>query len=410
MKHIITIVGTSLFTNYMQPEVGRILDKKYNDISYYLKRYGNYPADRLIDKKKAQEMNSPRNKIEETIKKKWLTGIERVRRDGQWEWKTGNNKSSNIDASAEITSIRKIIDDLKENIEVHLITTDTVSSVIAAGIIAGFLPEIIPGIKVHYQQEIYKGGEKAGSVCADLQVTDRDKFARDGLRRLVDKVDWLVASLGKENLAINITGGYKAVIPYLTIIAQIYNLPIYYVFEDTDSLLKIPHIPIDVDWNIFNKYTDEFNILDKEGIVNSNQFNYQFITECASCLDIVSNEIVLSPMGQILYKRFQRQLFVFYAPDEVWKQIGEQKDIYRILEDKFRFRDTREKKTEIKGEHRVYDDGDNPNRIYYFEEDGRIYIYATFQDHEQAKEFIETKIDREKIKYSAKRRKINLEV
>ena len=330
MKHIITIVGTSLFTNYMQPEVRRILDKKYNDVSEYLERYGNFPTDGLIDKMKAQEMNSSRNKIEETIKKKWLTGIERVCRDGQWEWKTANNGSSNVDASAEITSIRKIIDDLKEDIEVHLITTDTVSSVIAAGIIAGFLPEIIPGIKVYYQQEIYEGGEKAGSVIADLQVTDRDKFARDGLRRLVDKVDWLVASLGRENLAINITGGYKAVIPYLTIMAQIYNLPIYYVFEDTDLLLKIPHIPVDVDWNIFNKYTDEFNILEKEDIVNSKQFDYQFRTDCASCLDIDGNDIALGPMGQILYKRLQSQRFVFYASDEVWKQIGEQKDIYRI--------------------------------------------------------------------------------
>ena len=100
---------------------------------------------------------------------------------------------------------------------------------------------------------------------------------------------------------------------------------------------------------------------------------------------------------------------MLYASDEVLERINEQKDIYRILEDKFRFRDTREKKTEIKGEHRVYDDGDNPNRIFYFEEDGRIYIYATFQDHEKYEEFINTKIDREKIKNSAKRRKIYLE-
>src|SRR5690554_3579941 len=117
MKHIITMVGTSLFANYMQPEVRKTLDKKYSDIRQYLDRYGDFTADVLIDKKKAQEMNSPRNKIEETIKKKWLTGIERVRRDGQWEWKTSNNGSSNVDASAEITSIRKIIDDLKEDIE-----------------------------------------------------------------------------------------------------------------------------------------------------------------------------------------------------------------------------------------------------------------------------------------------------
>lgn len=410
MKHIITMVGTSLFANYMQPEVRKTLDKKYSDIRQYLDRYGDFTADVLIDKKKAQEMNSPRNKIEETIKKKWLTGIERVRRDGQWEWKTSNNGSSNVDASAEITSIRKIIDDLKEDIEVHLITTDTVSSVIAARIIAGFLLKIIPGIKVHYQQEIYEGGEKAGSIIADLQVTDRDKFARDGLRRLADKINQLVANHGRENLVINITGGYKAVIPYLTIMAQIYELPIYYVFEDTDSLLKIPHIPIDIDWDIFNKYTDEFNILDKDNIVNSRQFDYQFKTDCASCLDIDGNEIALSPMGRILYKRFQSQRFVFYAPDEAWKQIGEQKDIYRILEDKFRFRDTRDKKTEIKGEHRVYDDGDNPNRIFYFEEDGRIHIYATFQNHDRYKETINTKIDRDKTKSSAKRREIKLEV
>jgi hypothetical protein len=86
---------------------------------------------------------------------------------------------------------------------------------------------------------------------------------------------------------------------------------------------------------------------------------------------------------------------LFYTPDAVWEEIQPQPDILRIFRGKFSNVQIQKSKTETKAElegeeykHLVYDDGNNNNRIYYFQEKGRIYVYKTFENEEDAKKFI----------------------
>ncbi|MDY6991414.1 MAG: hypothetical protein SVR94_02245, partial [Pseudomonadota bacterium] len=210
-----------------------------------------------------------------------------------------------------------------------------------------------------------------------------------------------------DNAVINITGGYKAMIPYLTILGQVNKVPVRYIFEDTDTLIEIPLLPLTIDNSLFEKYEREFYLIEEETSLNK-QNHYQFVEEAASCLEIDDTGVTLNSLGLVLWDKYKSRYFFFYASDDVWKEIQSQEDIKRILKTKFGDKDSRQNKTEIKGEHFVYDDGDNNNRIYYFDEQGTVYIYKTFQSEERAKAVINTSLDRNTEVKKAKLRKIEL--
>ena len=56
------------------------------------------------------------------------------------------------------------------------------------------------------------------------------------------------------DILFNISGGYKATIPYLTMLAQINGADIYCIFEDTEELITIPPVPITIDMELFDEY------------------------------------------------------------------------------------------------------------------------------------------------------------
>ena len=78
---------------------------------------------------------------------------------------------------------------------------------------------------------------------------------------------------------INISGGYKAIIPYMTIFAQLYGIQSVYIYEDSSSLITIPSLPIQIDWAFaeeyypylsdpkLNKDKDKLNYLQQKGLL-----------------------------------------------------------------------------------------------------------------------------------------------
>ncbi|MEY4935577.1 MAG: hypothetical protein RIS64_1936 [Bacteroidota bacterium] len=193
---LITTVGTSIFSNS---------DVPYNDY-------------------KISFTESDWNEIKKEPIIETVTG---------WALREGAN------ASAEIASIVKIQKDLKQPIEIHLICTETIPSRLAAECIQGFF-EKDDTIKIVSIQ-----------VIKDLQVTDKKTFER-GLANLFQTIT-TIAKGDWKGIAFNITGGYKAVIPHLTVLGQIYRCSIYYVFDEggdnpSYELLKMPVLPIHFDW------------------------------------------------------------------------------------------------------------------------------------------------------------------
>ncbi len=377
-KKVITPVGTSLFANYFEKPRDSVTKTKYDTIKYL-------PVDKWNERGVASCIDIVRKKV-----LPWAKG------------KIEKEPTPEIDASAEIKSLVKILKDGEDSLEVYLLTTETVISRLAAEILQGVLHGYATDGKTMH---ILFNPDK--DVISGLQVERKEDFIKVGMTELIKRV-YEIINAYPDNVMLNITGGYKATIPYLTIMGQIHKLPLYYIFEDTEGLMLIPQIPIDISWQIFNTYWKSFTQLEHDDVVQADSLMYQFKNECSSCLEITGNLVSLNPLGRILWQRYCSQYLLFYCPDDVWEEIQRQSHIHDILKAKFHHLRIRNNKTERKNGHIVYDDGDNPYRIYYFEEKGKLYIYRTFEDHQAAENFISESFNKETIMYNSSLRKIDL--
>lgn len=228
MKKVITTVGTSLITNYQQEKNGGTLQGDFNSI------------DSVVDDLKpldSSEYDGGKNKIAiETIKKvmqsKWLQGV-------RWEekrdaWVLDSKATENAKASAELSTLYRIREKYKFD-TVYFICTDTALSVLAAECMKDYSP-LLKGIDVRIIR------------IPNLKVNDYDEFKKNGLSNLVKEIVLIIKQDSAEDLLMNISGGYKAFIPFLTVLTQIYKIPSFYIYEESEQLIQFPQLPINFDW------------------------------------------------------------------------------------------------------------------------------------------------------------------
>ncbi|MCR6544719.1 hypothetical protein [Dehalobacterium formicoaceticum] len=278
MKKVITPVGTSIFKNY---------EEESNKLKITLQVLKGEKAENW-DKLLGTRITPVQNEL--------------------ISWAEDNK-----DASAEIKSLWKIYEQVNEDLEVYLICTETILSRLAADIITQYFNNR-PGspITVHFDYE-------REDRIKGLQVEDRKRFEQEGIVNLVKRFSEITGGY-TENVIMNVTGGYKGVIPYLSILSQINNVPIYYIFEDTEELIRIPQAPINLDKGLFEKYHLRFQEL-YDGIIESwedyrrkNNIGDDFkncITE-----DIIDGEniIYLNGIGTMLWVEYNSKYDIVYFP------------------------------------------------------------------------------------------------
>ena len=252
MKKVITTVGTSLFTNYLK--------EKKEDLRKEI-TLGNNPIEYKEYEDYEEEM--------EEIKEKLLPFA----------------KKDN--SCAEVTSITKLKEKYKD-IEVYLLATDTLESVVVCEILKEVLEE----------KDIPIIFEAKRDTIRDLQIKDNIRFEQ-GLRNLITKFHQ-ISKKKYDDIILNITGGYKVVIPYLTMIGEILEIPIYYIFEDSDELILVPQLPIGFDDKVADLYLP---YLDKENLTLINR-NLEVKTTLQKYGFIKANKkIILTPLGE-LFKEY----------------------------------------------------------------------------------------------------------
>jgi CRISPR/Cas system-associated protein Csm6 len=233
---IITTVGTSIFENYKKDKQ----NKKDTDFKTHFEKI----RDDFSAYSNWNECESRRKSLEVKVKK-WY--------------------SSKEDSSAEIASILKIAgvkkpEELKEKVEVVLLSTDTVLSKLACDLIyEWFKPygdfqfsehNIIDNQKKHKYNLDGKG-----FVIQNLRISNNTKYEQ-GFMRLIEVLDDLKLN---ENDVLNITGGYKAIIPIMTIYGQLKNVPLNYIYDESElgktDVIKVESLPINYDTGIAELYT-----------------------------------------------------------------------------------------------------------------------------------------------------------
>lgn len=284
-------------------------------------------------------------------------------------------------ASAELASLKKI--DPDGQAEIYLLCTETVTSYMCGRVLQRYIGE---RAKVQYIE--------------GLQVKTLDDFKKRGVPRLLATIE-KIAQNGHywDDVVLNVTGGYKAIIPIMAIIGQVKKLPTYYIFKGEDDqkyeLIEIPKMPVDYQTDVFETYWKTFSLFGVagEGIQEKTALEHNFLSACEGFLEAADGIVMLNPVGKILWWNYQQRYFALYTKDEIWLEIQGQDDIKRILETKLHNTEIRSNKTEKKQDHYVFDDGNNNNRIYYFEDQGRVFVYKTFQNEEKAKAYISTPFD-----------------
>jgi putative CRISPR-associated protein (TIGR02619 family) len=349
MIKVITPVGMSVFENYIKENDNIIFRNAYIPI-----KENKYRADDL------NKENNRRKVIENTLNEKWFR--------------------NNINASAEIKSLIKLKEQLQEDFDIYLLYSDTAISRLAA--------EILQRVVTYY--ESLKKSEIRIQKIEGLQIWNKEEFIK-GITNLVRTI-YNIAKEYWENIIINITGGYKATIPYLTLLGQINRCSIYYIFEDTDTLIKIPYLPIDIKWDLFDEYWEYIEKVEHPKIHPKDDLPYCFLENLKSLVieEKINGKtyVSLNPLGEILWEKYKSRYFIFYSPQDVYEDIEKQAYIREIITTKFYKKEIRENKTQTKNNHRVYDDGNNPYRIFYFEEDNKIYIYKTFESHDNYEDYL----------------------
>ena len=237
--------------------------------------------------------------------------FKKIETDKGRKWKLENNVP-NVDASAEIASILAIIEDETDSpeVEVHLIATDTVLSVFAAELIVKWFQQNKSEIKVSFEREVeLDKPNQHPYIIQNLSISSNEEY-QEGFMNLIDVVTKLIQSSKKSNneVIINITGGYKAIIPILTLVGQIEEVLLKYIYDENSQsnkveLVEVKNLPFNFDWKLGELYLDD---LSGEGLkqIKSKINTLNYLRK----LSLINNDYKLTPLGRLFTTRLRGQM------------------------------------------------------------------------------------------------------
>lgn len=238
-------------------------------------------------------------------------GAVRKRLD-QLRQETGQDEAFLARASAETHSLLRL--KLAKGDRVVLLSTDTQDGQWCAHLVA----ELI---------ERYLVAEVTVHPIEGLQVTDEERFRKTGVENLFRRLDKLTQESADVEIVLNITGGFKAVVPYLTIYGLLKQLQVVYIFEQSSSLLHLPPIPINFDYERLARARVALKKLLEKSVMQKEEFFKEIGNvkhEERKWFEALLEEdergqVTLSAFGVLLAEDYQRQVSEVLLSPNAWK-------------------------------------------------------------------------------------------
>lgn len=300
MKKVITTVGISLLENWVA--------EMEEMVSYY-EALENLDADGGSYEREDERVKRIRTAVIEWLEKEFRFSREEA-------------------TCAEIKSLIKLQSELRDDLKVYLFCSDTILGRLAGEILRKELGKVEPLRSITLMSPV---------IIEDLQVADRKRFIM-GVRNLIREI-YRVSEGYWENVVINITGGFKSTIPYLSMLGQVNRCPVYYIFEDAETLIRIPPCPLSVDWEVFERHEEFFSRLEEEGLIEVRREEVD--SDIALLLEEVDNLVALNPLGEVLWGKYRERFEIFYVSENVTQQAEKSREIVdrTLLELKRRHRE-----------------------------------------------------------------------
>lgn len=259
---MITLVGTSLLDNFCAC------------YDQYLKDYGIEKDNSVWNKLKSgnEELNEDEIGILLENIEGWVFGVQCPQWDSTEKVvkQTEDDSTLNQFASAEITSIYRLIETGKySDIRVVLLATDTSASHACCTLIKTFLGD---GETITVEDvQITVSYEKSDRI-EGLSLDDYDVFRKSGISNLAQSIKRM-KDLSYDNY-LCLSGGYKGIVPVATMIAQLLNIKLCYVHEDSTQLIEMPMLPVSV--NLTEKEKEFLRWIAGEEMVDISEVPHSF--------------------------------------------------------------------------------------------------------------------------------------
>lgn len=257
MEHIISTIGTSVYTNFSKDEVADAFNPKSRheelSIKSRLRELEDYSA-------KGYDSDDFRG-INKIINQYWITGIQKKGKNFKHADDFANQL--NTEAAAEIKSIISIIEKSKaREFRLTFLATDTAIAFAAGKLLCDVFRKLQDNKT--FDKQLKNSENRSVSIVISnepivvegLQVTNGvlfDETGFDHLIKVIDKIKYPPELKGRktpDELILNVTGGYKGTIPVLTILGQLLNIPLNYIYEESNELIEIKSLPVKFDYTI----------------------------------------------------------------------------------------------------------------------------------------------------------------
>ncbi len=209
--------------------------------------------------------------------------------------KTANKTKSDIEKD-DLDIINKRIDKLEAILDKSDVSDWKKRSAEANGILSYGVPDKSDS-HLLLSTDTYQGRQTARLIqkflkscgCTDVQIFTPDRFttssAEDFRKGMVQVVEWCeqtVKSYKDKNyhVVFNLTGGFKAVQGYMNTLGMIHADEIIYTFENEGSeLIRIPHLPLEIDNSLAEENAVTFAILNHIGQIDCKKLNPSGVSE-----------------------------------------------------------------------------------------------------------------------------------
>jgi len=198
-----------------------------------------------------------------------------------------------IAASAELNSLERLRMD--EGDEVVLLATDTADGHACAEMLSRTIEHEWRGVRTTVER------------IGGLQVRDAKRLREVGLTRFLQVVLRYVEDPQRRHgggVVLNPTGGFKGVVPFLTVVGMLFRVKTVYVFEFSEALIELPPLPVGFDLQLFRRARPALAALRKEGVLPEERF-YKLIPAFQeeerayfqSLLEVDGADVTLSPLA-----------------------------------------------------------------------------------------------------------------
>ncbi|MDM1697272.1 putative CRISPR-associated protein [Thiopseudomonas alkaliphila] len=201
--------------------------------------------------------------------------------------------------SAEMNSLERL--DLTPASKVILLATDNAASKACANGLKKLIEQHFSLADKNVEIKRIKG----------LQVHDVKALKEQGFRELVTTVlSYLTddALNYQYEVILNPTGGYKGVMPFLTLLGMLYGKSSVYIFEHAEQLISLPPLPFSFDIEIYNRVVPALKRIDEQTAISEQEYYAHIIdyTEQEKPLftsfiePIGDNLVTISPLAEVL--------------------------------------------------------------------------------------------------------------